>query len=480
MSKILVPNETCWRIEPADNLACIVDAADYFHHAKSAMLQAEKRIMLVGWDFDTRIKLEPREQTLDGPNRLGKFLRWLVDEKPELEILVLKWNIGAFAAIGRGMTPVFVSNWLTNDRLRFEMDGAHPVGAAHHQKIIVIDDSLAFCGGIDMTVDRWDTSDHADRNRYRTTPNRRSYGPWHDATTAVDGRAAKAIGDVARSRWKSATGEDLEPIRNTTTPWPVNLEPTLRVVDVAVARTLPELEDRAEVREIEALYLAAIAGAEKTLYIESQYLASRTLAEAIARRLGEENGPDIVLVIPRNADGWLEQKAMDGARHKLLHMLWKADIHDRFGVFHPVTAEGAPIYVHAKVLVMDDRLLRIGSSNLNNRSMGFDTECDIAVESDDVGNVEMRASIIGLRRRLLSEHLDVDEATVDEALSEHSFLSAVRALASENGRSLREFDRATVDGEDNVLAENALMDPERTPPSFAGRVRQLRQRTGER
>ena len=358
MNRILVPGETCWRIEPADNLACIVDAADYFHHAKSAMLQAEKRIMLIGWDFDTRIKLEPGKQTLDGPNRLGMFLRWLVREKPDLEILVLKWNIGAFTAIGRGMTPVFVSNWLTDERLRFEIDGAHPVGAAHHQKIIVIDDALAFCGGIDMTVDRWDTSDHVDRNDYRITPSGRRYGPWHDATTAVDGNAAAAIGELARARWKSATGEDLTPVESTATPWPVNLAPTLRVVDVAVARTLPELGERTEVREIEALYLAAIAGAEHTLYIESQYLASRTLAEAIAARLREDDGPEIVLVIPRNADGWLEQKAMDGARHDLLHLLWSADIHDRFGAFYPVTSSGAPIYVHAKVLVMDDRLLR--------------------------------------------------------------------------------------------------------------------------
>ncbi|WP_328599277.1 phospholipase D-like domain-containing protein [Rhodococcus sp. (in: high G+C Gram-positive bacteria)] len=480
MNRILVPGETCWRIEPADNLACIVDAADYFHHAKSAMLQAEKRIMLIGWDFDTRIKLEPGKQTLDGPNRLGMFLRWLVREKPDLEILVLKWNIGAFTAIGRGMTPVFVSNWLTDERLRFEIDGAHPVGAAHHQKIIVIDDALAFCGGIDMTVDRWDTSDHVDRNDYRITPSGRRYGPWHDATTAVDGNAAAAIGELARARWKSATGEDLTPVKSTTTPWPVNLAPTLRVVDVAVARTLPELGERTEVREIEALYLAAIAGAEHTLYIESQYLASRTLAEAIAARLREADGPEIVLVIPRNADGWLEQKAMDGARHDLLHLLWSADIHDRFGAFYPVTSSGAPIYVHAKVLVMDDRLLRIGSSNLNNRSMGFDTECDIAVESDDDADVELRASIIGLRRRLLSEHLDVTEEEVDDALGEQSLLSTVRALATSDARSLREFDRNTVDGEDHVLAENALMDPERTPPRLSDRIEGLRRLLGKR
>ncbi|MGC0362628.1 phosphatidylserine/phosphatidylglycerophosphate/cardiolipin synthase-like enzyme [Rhodococcus sp. 27YEA15] len=477
MSRILVPGQTCWRIEPADNLACIVDAADYFHHAKSAMLQAEKRIMLVGWDFDTRIKLEPVTQTLDGPNRLGRFLRWLVAEKPELEIFVLKWNIGAFTAITRGMTPVFVSNWLTDDRLRFEIDGAHPVAAAHHQKIIVIDDALAFCGGIDMTVDRWDTSDHRDRNSYRMTPSGRRYGPWHDATTALDGRAAGAIGDMARARWKSATGEELAPVTGVGTPWPVGLEPTMRVVDVAVARTLPELGDRAEVREIEALYLAVIASTERTLYIESQYLASRTLAEAMAARLAEPDGPEIVLVIPRNADGWLEQKAMDGARHDLLHLLWAADAHDRFGVFYPVTESGEPIYVHAKVLVMDDRLLRIGSSNLNNRSMGFDTECDVAVEADQTGT-ELRRTITTLRRRLLTEHLDVDDRTFESALADSTLLAAVRILSRPDGRSLREFDRDTVDGEDHVLAENALMDPERTPTTLVSRIGELRRRVG--
>ncbi len=80
-----------------------------------------------------------------------------------------------------------------------------------------------------MTVDRWDTSDHVDRNNYRITPSGRRYGPWHDATTAVDGNAAAAIGELARARWKSATGEDLTPVKSTATPWPVNLAPTLRV-----------------------------------------------------------------------------------------------------------------------------------------------------------------------------------------------------------------------------------------------------------
>lgn len=464
---ILSPGETCWQIAEADRLACIVDAADYFRHAKSAMLQARKRIVLIGWDFDTRIKFEPHGRTLEGPDRLGKFLSWLPRHRPDLEIYLLKWNVGAFTAMGRGMTPIFVVNWMTDRQLHFEMDAAHPIGSAHHQKIVVIDDRLAFCGGIDMTVDRWDTGDHRDDNHFRTEPNGNSYGPWHDATTAVDGAAAKAIGELARARWKSATGRELDAVGEIAgdAPWPEGLEPTMRSVDVGIARTLPELADRAEVREIEALYLAAIAGATASLYIESQYLASRTLAEAIAARLREPNGPEIVLVLPRNADGWLEQQAMDGARRRLLHLLWKADTENRLGVYYPVTTGGAPIYVHAKVLVMDDRLLRVGSSNLNNRSMGFDTECDLAVEvtAATPDGARLRETILGIRRTLICEHLDTEPAKFDATLAETSSLVRTIETLRGDGRSLRPFEPETVEHEDSPLAENDLMDPERTP-----------------
>lgn len=469
---ILVPGQTCWRVDRADRLSVIVDADDYFHHAKAAMLAAERRIMLIGWDFDTRISLEPKGKTLDGPDRLGKFLEWLTKTRPDLEIYVLKWNIGAFTAIGRGMTPVFVLNWITTKRLRFEMDAAHPVGAAHHQKIVVIDDALAFCGGIDMTVDRWDTSDHVDDSECRIAPGGEPYSPWHDATTAIDGDAAAAVGELARTRWRVATGEELAPVSTVADPWPDNLIPTFRNIDVAIARTIPEYGGLPAVREIEALYLAAIASAQRTLYLESQYLASRTLAEALAARLREQDSPEIVLVLPRHADGWLEQKAMDGARRKLLHLLWKSDLHGRLGVYYPVTRGGESIYVHAKVVVVDDRLLRVGSSNLNNRSMGFDTECDLAVEvtSETKDAQRVRKDILGIRNRLLREHLGVDDESFQNALSESGSLLAVIEKVRGDGKTLEPFTEDTVEDEDSPLAENELMDPECAPPTIRDRL----------
>lgn len=471
--RILRPGETCWRIEPADRLACIVDAADYFRHAKAAMLGARRRIMLIGWDFDVRIRLEPVEKTLEGPNRLGRFLSWLVKRSPELEIYLLKWDAGVLTSMGRGMMPVALLDYMTSDRLHLQLDAAHPMGAAHHQKIVVIDDALVFCGGIDMTVDRWDTSGHRDDDR-RTTPNGNRYGPWHDATTAVDGAAARAVGEVARRRWRAATGEELPPIDSSSpAPWPDDLEPSMRDVDVAIARTLPEQVDQPEVREIEALYLAAIAQARQLLYLESQFLASRTLAEALADRLQDPDGPEVVLVLPLSAESWLQQQTMDGARRRLLHLLWAADRYGRLGVYYPVTAQGEPIYVHAKVLVLDDRLLRVGSSNLNNRSMGFDSECDLAVEvtTGTPNGAQLREAIVSIRRRLVSEHLDVAPGDLQDAVDRgSSLLAAIEALRGE-GKSLRLFEPETVADDDSPLADTALMDPEGTTPRIWDRLR---------
>jgi phosphatidylserine/phosphatidylglycerophosphate/cardiolipin synthase-like enzyme len=472
-SRMLIPGETCWRIERARRYALIVDAANYFRLAKEAMLKAQFNIMLIGWDFDTRIKFEPDGQTLSGPDRLGRFLGWLPKQRPGLRIHLLKWDLGMVQALGRGMTPLVIFNLVTNRRLQVKLDAAHPAGAAHHQKIIVIDDCLAFCGGIDMTVDRWDTREHRDADPRRIKPSGRAYPPWHDATVAVDGDVARAIGDLARERWRLASDERLQPTPSPSVIWPDDLEPTFEQVDVAIARTLPELGERAEVREIERLYLSAFAQARKTIYIETQYLASRVLAEALADRLGEPGGPEILIVLPEKADGWLEQKAMDGARRKLLHLLWRADRHKRLGVYYPVTQAGESIYVHAKIMIVDDWLIRVGSSNLNNRSMGFDTECDLAVEvmAGAENESRMREKIQFIRRDLICEHLSIRPSEFD-AVVEHcsgSLVTAVERLRA-GGRSLKPLRPADVADDDSVLAENEFLDPEQAPPSLREQV----------
>jgi hypothetical protein len=123
---------------------------------------------------------------------------------------------------------------------------------------------------------------------------------------------------------------------------------------------MPEMDDQTPVHENEALFLAQIARAKRYVYIESQYFASRRVAEAIARRLDEENGPEFVIVNPLTAQGWLEPIAMDTARARLVEALRRRDRHGRFRIYHPFTAGGEPIYCHAKILIADDRVFRLG------------------------------------------------------------------------------------------------------------------------
>ncbi|TYP88957.1 phospholipase D-like domain-containing protein [Blastococcus xanthinilyticus] len=468
---LLIPGETCWRIERADRFAVFVDAAGYFATLKRAVAGAQRRVLFIGWDFDPRIRLDPLAGGRPDDDRLGAVLEEAVARNPRLEIRVLQWDLGMLRALGRGLQPIVLLDRRTPDRLTFAVDTHHPVGGAHHQKIVVVDDCLAFAGGIDVTADRWDTSDHADDNPHRRRPaagraEGRATGPWHDATSMMTGPAARAVAELARDRWESGTGDRLEPIAEARDCWPADVEPLLTDVDVAIARTRPEHGEAALVHEIELLWLATIAAARRSLYVESQYFASHRIAEAIASRLREPDGPDVVVVNPETADGWLSEKAMGTARARVLELVREADVHDRFRLYTPVTARREPIYVHAKVTVVDDRLLRLGSSNLNNRSMGLDTECDLAIEAVEgrPGADDLSATIVGFRDGLLAEHLGCTPAEVTAAVAETgSLVRGIERLRRPTGRSLVPFEPPRLGPADRALAESEVMDPEKTP-----------------
>ncbi|MGY2065999.1 phospholipase D-like domain-containing protein [Blastococcus sp. SYSU DS0619] len=470
-ARLLIPGETCWRIERATRFAIFVDAADYFATVKRAVLRAERRVLFIGWDFDPRIQLDPFDGSRPDDDRLGAVLERAVEENPHLEIGVLQWDLGMLRALGRGLKPIVLLDRRTSDRLTFAVDTHHPVGGAHHQKIVVIDDCLAFAGGIDITADRWDTSDHADGNPHRRRPGAgraegRLTGPWHDCTSIMTGPAARAVAELACERWESGTGERLEPLTEDRDCWPEDVEPLLTDVDVAISRTRPEHGGAPLVHEIELLWLAVIAAARRSIYMESQYFASRRIAEAIAERLREPDGPDVVVINPWTADGWLSEKAMGTARARVLEIVADADVHDRFRLYTPVTEQGEHIYVHAKVTVVDDRLLRIGSSNVNNRSMGLDTECDLAIEAvaGQPGADRLAETFVGFRNRLLAEHLGCAPDDVAAAVAETgSLVQGIERLRRPTGRSLVLFEPPALGPADRALAESEAMDPEKTP-----------------
>lgn len=459
---IAVEGRNCWKRAHAGRAAVLVDAADYFAVLASALERARRSILLVGWDLHSRLRLHRDGTPRDLPDELGDFLEALVEQRPELQIRILIWDFAMIYAFERELVPVFRLPWRTSKRIRFELDDEHPLGASHHQKLVVIDDRVAFGGGIDLAASRWDTPEHRAEDSRRIDAWGNPYGPFHDVQMVVDGEAAQALGELARERWRRATGEMLEPVTSTLDPWPEELEPQFRDVRVVIARTEPEWRGRDEVREVETLYLDSIAAARETIYIENQYLSSGTIADALARRLSEAEGPEVVVVAPRECSGWLEQQSMGALRAHLLQRLRADDRHDRLRVYCPLAAGDGEVavMVHAKILVVDDRLLRVGSANLSSRSMGLDTECDLAIEAE--GDAEVAKGIARLRNALVAEHLGVRPDAVRQALREHGSLgAAIEALRGEAQRlvPIPEEDReSTLEA---LVPDPSLLDPER-------------------
>jgi phosphatidylserine/phosphatidylglycerophosphate/cardiolipin synthase-like enzyme len=462
-----------WRYAKASRAHVVIDAAAYFDLMQEAMLGARQMIMLVGWDFDTRIRLGggrrwwnlPRKGTF--PARLGAFVVWLVKRRRRLQVRVLKWNFGALKFIFRGTMIVDLYRWWRNDQIDFKFDGAHPLGSSHHQKIVVIDDRFAVCGGIDMTSDRWDTPAHLEHDSRRRLPTGRSYGPWHDLTMLVEGEAARALGDLGRARWRRAGGEPFEPCEDQEeTPWPKRLRAEFTDVDVGIARTRAAYAGGPEICEIENLFVEHIERAKRFIYAESQYFASRRVAEAIARRMSEPDPPEFFLVNPLTAEGWLEQTAMDGARVQLCHAITERDPQRRFRIFIPFASEGTPIYVHAKLTIVDDEIVRIGSANLNNRSMGIDTECDVFIDAVRPGNGHAAPAITRLRHTLLAEHCGIDIEGVGPLLEAHGSMAAMVDALPMSGKRLSPFALRPLTEREKAVADNALLDPERPGEMF--------------
>ena len=128
---------------------------------------------------------------------------------PNLEVRILIWNLSTVHAPGATIPLLLGAPWQDHPRITLRLDSPHPVYGAHHQKIVCIDDSMAFVGGIDLTVDRWDTQDHKPNDERRICADGSLYGAVHDIQMAVDGEAARCVAAVAHDRWRVATGEIL-------------------------------------------------------------------------------------------------------------------------------------------------------------------------------------------------------------------------------------------------------------------------------
>ena len=457
---LFVTGENCWRVAKAEKASVLVDAAAYFTALEAALRAAEKSILIVGWDFDGRIRLRPQESESRSPP-LGELLHQLLDAKPELTVQILVWSVAVVDAPGASSEKLVGADWQSHPRLTLRLDTHHPAYAALHEKIVCIDECLAFAGGIDLTIGRWDRPKHEPNDPLRKNPDGKTYQPFHDLHMIVSGEIARALRDHVNIRWKSLTGKELPPCRGPVGKlWPKQLVADYQNIPVAIARTRPEYEEWDEVTESAVLTVDAIRSASDIIYIETQFLTAEPIGEALAERLSQENGPEVIILRTHYAEGLIERLAMGINGDRFIRRLRKSDRNNRLRVVYPVVedekGQHQDIYVHSKLLIVDNRFLRVGSANFSNRSVGLDTECDLAVEAR---NDEEERSIESLRLRLLAEHLGKDEKEVDKAIAENGSVGRTIDELGSGGRGVRAFDAMQDDGPVSYMFGTSLLDP---------------------
>jgi phosphatidylserine/phosphatidylglycerophosphate/cardiolipin synthase-like enzyme len=454
--RILQPGRNCWRIAHADRAAVLIDGANYYRRLCEALARAERSVLILGWGFDGNVELCPG----DGPDTaqpLGPLLRRLVEERPQLEVRILIWSVAVVHAPGDPVALLLGDNWQEHPRIQLRLDTRHPIYGSHHQKLVAIDGAVAFAGGMDLTIRRWDTNLHDPENELRTCPDGTPYRPVHDIQMVVVAEAARALAEVAAMRWHGATGE-MPPIGDKRhASWPEDLKPDFIDVPVAIARTSPAWGPHPAISEVAALTADVIAAAERAIYIEAQYLSGALAGDVLAARLSGPEGPDVVVVLTRASRGAVERLVMGDNRDRLIRRLKQLPGADRLRVYYPVTQgrDGErEVLVHSKLMILDDELLRVGSANLNNRSMGLDTECDLAIEAQDDS---VRRRIASIRHRLLAEHLGMSPERVEKMVARTGSLIAAIESLNTGPRGLREL--VPGEGPTGRVLGTAIFDP---------------------
>jgi phospholipase D1/2 len=422
--RVLEVGRNCGVIAKVERSEAIVDAADYYRAAHRAIAGARRYVLMSGWQFNSDVHLVRGDEAdgLEAPTQLLPLLDWACRRAPELRIYLLAWDFSPVFAIEREWFQKHRFSSSTG-RIHFTWDSFIPTSASHHQKLVVVDGQVAFSGGMDLCTSRWDRREHALDDPLRCRPNGKPAKPYHDIQAMVRGEVVNALQAIFVDRWRANTGEELKLER----PGPASsladraaprVGLALRGAEVAVSQTrIPPSDDQgAAIREIRALYHDAISAAERLVYVENQYFTSRSLTRAFVRRLEDPHRAriEIVIVMPRGGDTPKEKLALGDAQDFALGTIREAARRHghEFRLFFSGAEEDdgsiTPTFIHSKLLIVDDRLLSIGSANATNRSFGLDSELNLTWEAGDDSD-PLVDDIAALRASLIAEHCGGDE-----------------------------------------------------------------------
>jgi len=407
-----------------NRLTPLVDGEQAMRAMYEAIDGARESILIAAWFVTPELRLiRPPNDPSDPPQGKGgphAFLTLIARKASEVDARILMWPgalVGKFSQ--RRVERARRALLRANPRLRVRLDKHEHLSHCQHQKALVVDGRVAFVGGLDVTAfdaDRWDVQQHT----FRKGRN------WHDAHWQLEGPCVADVAANFAQRWDATAPNDPVPTRALTPQLPL---PAAESRDqsawaggegpgdavVQVQRTIPKGVYPFAPRGVYGIahaYRHAIARARRFIYLENQYLWSPEITDALCEAIERCRDTDlrIALVLPSHpnvgkgdTDRHIEALTRaDGGRgifraYALYTSCWD-DTHHSY--------KYRPIYVHAKIAVIDDEWGTVGSANLNGRGMVGDSEINVTTTD--------RASLEALRLQLWAEHLNCDEAELRE------------------------------------------------------------------
>ncbi|MGE5237849.1 MAG: phospholipase D-like domain-containing protein [Chloroflexota bacterium] len=476
MNRILRPGVNCMGIYGVRMSGLMVDGHDYYRAFFEAANGAQRYILLAGWQFDSEARLlRGKAAEHAGDVRLLPFLNRLCEKNPELSVYILAWDFAEIYLIDREWFQEWVFNWSTNQRVHFRFDNRHAVAASHHEKYAVVDGIVAFVGGMDICANRWDDRDHLADNPDRKNPQGELYEPYHDAQSCHIGPVAEALTDLFKTRWQNSGGGMLDlPIQDG--DFPGEIRPTLPIHadEAAISRTRAKgvLAPQESIQEIRNLYIDALSAAERLIYIENQYVSSGAVHRALTDRLRAKNRPklQIVLILPRRQHAITEAIALGLAQAKMLKSLGEIASMEghSIGIYYCLAEprdKDVAVYIHSKLLVVDDRFMTLGSANTTNRSMGLDTELNVSWEAYSEKHEGLTRSIRTARISLLREHAGLGDNEGIDVETVSGLVQRLDKLVDSGKCRLRRHTMETIIDRDilpeEFKPEDLMLDPER-------------------
>jgi len=404
---IFKPGVNCVEVFEDLDVRVLVSGKAYFDELVEALDHAQTSIYIAGWELEGQMWLQP-----DKPNpiTLEAYLKQLISSRPHLHVYMLIWDLSEMKRLANNPIKALRPSWFPHRRLKLRFDDHYPFGGCHHQKYVVIDDTVAFTGGIDLTVGRWDNSEHLAENPHRVDAFGVDHRPVQDLQVRVVGEPAKVMGELFRNRWLRVSR--VPPITPKVPTEVTFSHEAVRATQVAISRTDPW--DTPPIFEVEQLFMDSIGAAKRYIYIENQYLTSEPIGRLLAERLRDPEGPEVIIVGPKDPAGWIEEVTVGLLRWRVIEALREADEFERLRIVTPMVSVEAkiPLYVHSKFMIVDDCFVRVGSANVSQRSLRLDTELDLSFTTRDT------VSIRQLLARLLSTFFGIPKGELEDFVSD--------------------------------------------------------------